>query len=215
MYKLLFLFFIFSSPLFAQRGMKTLDQPTSEKRTALVIGNANYKQASLKNPINDARAMANALRNVGFEVLLRENLNRRDMVDAITEFGGKIQRGGTGLFYYAGHGMQMDGKNYLLPIGAAIEKKQDAEFEAVDVGRVLGEMDNARNRVNIVVLDACRDNPFARSWRSTTAERGLAFMNAPSGTYIAYATAPGEVAADGDGKNGLYTQELLAQIQTP
>ncbi|MBS4027147.1 MAG: caspase family protein [Ignavibacteriales bacterium] len=195
--------------------MKTLDQPTSEKRTALVIGNANYKQASLKNPINDARAMANALRNVGFEVLLRENLNRRDMVDAITEFGGKIQRGGTGLFYYAGHGMQMDGKNYLLPIGAAIEKKQDAEFEAVDVGRVLGEMDNARNRVNIVVLDACRDNPFARSWRSTTAERGLAFMNAPSGTYIAYATAPGEVAADGDGKNGLYTQELLAQIQTP
>ncbi len=181
------------------------------KRVALVIGNSDYDAGPLLNPGNDARAIAEALRATDFEVLEYINLeSQADMKRAIREFGRKIQNGGVGLFYYAGHGIQVDGKNYLIPTKAEIYAEEEVEYESVDVGFVLSQMEIARNRMNILILDACRNNPFARSWRSSAT--GLAFINAPAGTLIAYSTAPGSVASDGTGSNGLYTEELLKQI---
>lgn len=197
------------SPQTAEPGASAV----AEQRIALVIGNGTYETGPLRNPVNDARAMGGMLRDLGFEVTLRENLDQKEMKREIYSFGQRLLKGGVGLFYYAGHGMQVNGRNYLIPVGARMEHEKQVEFEAVDAGAVLAEMDNARNRLNIVVLDACRDNPFARSFRSTV--QGLATMNAPSGTLIAYATAPGSVANDGPGENGVYTGELIKTLQTP
>ena len=157
--------------------------------------------------------MAQALRESGFEVMQYGNLTKREFEESVRAFGSKINRGGVALFFFAGHGMQVKGVNYLLPVGANIQKEADIEFEAIDAGRVMSEIESAGSRLNIVILDACRNNPFVRGTRS--AARGLAVMSAPSGTVVAYATGPGEVASDGDGKNGLYTQELLKNIREP
>jgi hypothetical protein len=204
---LIAIFVITSTPAVAQ--VSNLNQ-----RVALVIGNSDYIAGPLLNPVNDARAMARVLRETNFEVLEYENVqNMADMKRAIREFGEKIQNGGVGLFYYAGHGIQINGKNYLIPVKAEIYREEEVEYESVDVGFVLAQMESAHNRMNIIILDACRNNPFARSWRS--ASQGLAFTNAPAGTLIAYATEPGSVASDGTGENGLYTQELLKQIKKP
>ena len=185
----------------------------TEQRVALVVGNGKYDSAPLRNAVNDARAMGNALKGLGFDVVERENIDQKEMKKEIQAFGQRLLKGGVGLFYYAGHGMQVNGRNYLIPVGAAIENEKQVEYEAVDAGAVLAEMDFARNRMNIVILDACRDNPFSRSFRS--AAQGLASMNAPTGTVIAYATAPGSVANDGPGDNGVYTGELIKSIQLP
>ncbi|MBL7218006.1 MAG: caspase family protein [Desulfobacteraceae bacterium] len=185
-----------------------------ESRTALVIGNGSYESAQLRNSVNDARDMTNALRSLGFTVIYKQNAKQRDMEKAIRNFGKRLRKhGGIGLFYYAGHGMQINGRNYLIPVDAEIETESDVGFEAVDAGRVLGKMEDAGNDLNIVILDACRDNPFARIFRSVT--QGLARMDAPTGTIVAYATAPGSVAADGMNKNGLYTSMLLKHMTTP
>jgi uncharacterized caspase-like protein len=135
------------------------------------------------------------------------------MKEAIRAFGKRLQKGGVGLFYFAGHGMQMKGRNYLIPVDAKIESASDVEYEAVDAGRVLGKMEDAGNTLNIVILDACRDNPFARGFRSST--QGLARMDAPTGSLIAYSTSPGNVAADGEGRNGIYTKYLLHHMVVP
>ena len=180
---------------------------------ALVIGNGSYAAGPLKNPVNDALDIAHALRDVGFEVIDKENIDQNDMKRAIREFGTKSRNSDVALFYYAGHAIQVNGANYLVPIGATIEKEEEVEYESVDVGFVLAQMTSAGSRINIVILDACRNDPFARSFRSAT--RGLALMNAPSGTLIAYATSPGSVAGDGIGRNGLYTQELLQNLRVP
>ncbi|MBI3512683.1 MAG: caspase family protein [Proteobacteria bacterium] len=176
----------------------------TEKRVALVIGNGAYKEAPLKNPVNDARAMATALQGLGFEIIKRENASQKDMNRAIGEFATRLTGGGTGLFYYAGHGMQVKGRNYLLPVDAEIGSEMSVRTEAVDVDQVLD---------NMVILDACRNNPFERRFRGSAG--GLAQIDAPKGALIAYATAPGKVAADGDGANGLYTAELLRAISEP
>jgi hypothetical protein len=190
----------------------TFKKTTAENRVALIIGNGNYPTMPLKNPVNDANAIAKELRNLGFEVISFTDMNQNDMKKQIRTFGEKLAaKGGVGLFYFAGHGIQLNGENYLVPVDAKIEKEQDVELEAVSLKRILGEMDYARNDMNIVILDACRNNPFARSWRST-GNSGLATTTAPQGTFIAYATAPGSVAADGEGQNGLYTQELLKAL---
>ena len=183
------------------------------RRTALVIGNADYVTSPLSNPVNDARAMARALRKLGFDVIERINVDQAGMKRAIWDYGKKLRQGGVGLFYFAGHGIQVGGENYLIPLKARIEGEPDLELEGVRVTRVLAEMEKANNGMNIVILDACRNNPFARSFRSVS--RGLAHMSAPYGTLLAYATAPGSVAADGEGSNGLYTSELLTAIRTP
>lgn len=184
----------------------------SQKRLALVIGNGAYTSAPpLKNPPNDARDIATTLTGLGFEVSSGVNVNQREMKRLIREFGQKLKSGGSGLFYYAGHGVQSKGRNYLIPIDAEIQSEAEVEDSGVDVGLVLNYMDEAQNGLNIVILDACRNNPFSRSFRS--AAEGLAQVDAPTGTLIAYATAPGRIASDGTGQNGLYTSELLKQMR--
>jgi hypothetical protein len=185
----------------------------AERRLALVIGNGAYPTSALRNPVNDVQGMARALADVGFEVQAHENAGRRVMRRAIGDFGDRLRSGGVGLFYFAGHGVQVAGRNYLIPTDAEIQGERDIEIEGVDVGTVLGRMEAARNRMNIVILDACRDNPYASRFRVPV--RGLASIDAPSGTIIAYATAPGRVAADGSGPNGVYTGELLRVIRQP
>ena len=194
------------------RGMG-LSSSNNESRVALVIGNSNYGTAPLKNPVNDANAVVATLRELGFDVIARTDVDLRGMQQAVREFSRKIQNGAVGLFYYAGHGMQAGGRNFLIPIGAQIEAEGDLVLEGLDLNSVLEQMGGAQNRLNIVILDACRNNPFARSFRSYS--QGLAQVNAPAGTFIAYATAPGQTASDGKGQNGLYTQELLANMRTP
>lgn len=198
-------FIIFCSfPLFA----------ATEQRTALVIGNSVYSSGPLKNPVNDATAMAAQLQKLGFTVTLRRNVDLRRMEDALTEFGNRLKRGGVGLFFYAGHGLQVGGANYLVPIGARINRESDIKYETLDVGKVLDEMATANNGLNIVILDACRDNPYSRSFRNTS--RGLAIVsNAPVGTFISYSTSPGNVASDGDGRNSPYTEALLRYMKEP
>lgn len=184
----------------------------NSKRIALVIGNGAYTSApALKNPPNDAREMAATLKALGFDVSSGVNVSQREMKRLIREFGQKLKAGGNGLFYYAGHGVQARGRNYIIPIDADIQSEADVEDSGVDVALVLNYMDDAQNGLNIVILDACRNNPFARSFRS--ASEGLAQVDAPTGTLIAYATAPGRVAADGAGENGLYTSELLKAMR--
>ncbi len=181
------------------------------QRVALVLGNANYKEAPLANPVNDARAISAALQEAGFTVILRENTDQRGMLAALREFGDKLRGGGTGLFYYAGHGMQIKGRNYLIPVGANVEREDEVAYSAVDAQAVLDKMEAAGNAANIMILDACRNNPFTRSTRSGQA--GLAQMDAPVGTLVAFATSPGMVASDGAGANGLYTQHLLTAMR--
>jgi len=193
-----------SSPLLA----------ATEQRIALVIGNGNYSSSPLKNPVNDATDMAIMLKRLGFAVTLKKNASLQEMDEAIVEFGNSLKRGGVGLFYYAGHGVQVNGTNYLLPVGTKINKESDVKYYAVDANKILDEMANANNGLNIVMLDACRDNPFARTFRNAT--RGLAIVgSAPSGTFISYSTSPGNIARDGDGRNSPYTAALLKYIREP
>ena len=188
-------------------------QGVKEQRLALVIGNGAYKASPLSNPVNDARAMAGALKETGFAVILKENASLKDMTLALREFGDKLKGGGVGLFYYAGHGMAVKGRNYLIPVDAQIEREDEIAFNALDANAVLDKMESAGNRLNLAILDACRNNPFTRSFRSGS--QGLAQMDAPVGTLVSFATAPGQVASDGNGKNGLFTQHLLENIRRP
>jgi hypothetical protein len=206
-------FMLCPSAIARQGRALTLDDSRPEKRFALVIGNSDYEVAPLKNPLNDAQDMAQTLSGLGFEVIYKQNVGRDDMKRVIRSFGEKIRGGGTGLFYYAGHGLQVKGLNYLVPVDAKLSSEGEVDYECIEVGFVLAQMEDARNDMNIIILDACRNNPFSRSFRSMS--RGLAPVNAPRGTLIAYATGPGLVASDGDGRNGIYTQELLKNIRVP
>lgn len=184
-------------------------------RVALVIGNGAYGDAigDLNNPTRDAELVAASLTEVGFSVSVVLDADQKAMKRAISDFGKRLVQAGpeaTGLFYYAGHGVQIGGVNYLIPLRAAIESEADADMEAVDAGWVLKQMEYAGNRVNIVVLDACRNNPLSRGFRS--AANGLARMDAPKGSFIAYSTAPGEVALDGTGRNSPYATALAKAI---
>jgi len=194
--------------------LPSLSVAASVQRTALVIGNSAYESGNLTNPVNDAGDIASALKRLGFEVMLKKNIRHRDMQEAVEDFGNSLKRGGIGLFYYAGHGIQINGINYLIPIDAKIKKESDVKFEALDANRILDEMGNANNGLNIIILDACRDNPFARSFRSSN--RGLAIISsAPEGSFISYATGPGQVAMDGEKRNSPYTAALLKYMNIP
>ncbi len=187
-----------------------------EKRLALVIGNSDYLHGgSLGNPVNDARAIKTSLENLGFTVMKHENCSQKSMKQAIDKFGSELKNYKTGLFYYAGHGLQVNGNNYLIPIDARLENENDVDYDCIQAGRVLAKMETANTQTNIVILDACRDNPFERGWNRGTKGKGLAFMNAPSGSLIAYATSPGNTASDGSAANGLYTSALLQHLTTP
>jgi len=187
---------------------------SQRQRIALVIGNGNYEFNPLVNPINDANDMAAALKKCNFTVIKSINATRQEMRQSIRRFGEAIVEGdAVGLFYYSGHAIQVEGENYLVPIGAGVYGEDEVEDECVKVSSVLRKIKTARNRLNIIVLDACRDNPFGSSFRSST--RGLAKMDAPIGSIFAFSTAPGSMAADGTGRNGLYTSVLLKHILTP
>jgi formylglycine-generating enzyme required for sulfatase activity len=186
----------------------------AETRIALVIGNSNYASGPLPNPANDAQMMADTLTSLGFDVIARRNADQNTMKRAIQDFGSRLEKGGpsaVGLFYYAGHGVQLNGRNYLIPTTAQIDREGDVEIEAVSADWVIEQMRYARNRLNIVILDACRNNPFTRSMRSV--DHGLATMDAPAGILIAYSTAPGAVAMDGNGRDSPYTEALSAAMR--
>lgn len=196
----------------SQGGGKAANR-TGERRVALVIGNKEYRDSPLRSPVNDAGDMAFVLRNLGFEVIQRANLTQKEMKNAIRAFGDKLRGGGVGLFYYSGHGVQVNGDNYLIPISAELRGEEEVEPEAVNVRLVFEQMAQAKNRLNIVILDACRNARVPSSSKSIT--RGLASTTAPSGTLIAYATAPGTTASDGTGRNSLYTRALLKYLGIP
>ena len=208
---------------FANTAVETLAGPsaqgiaiaTSGPRLALVIGNSSYgaSMGALPNPANDADAMAAALKSLGFTVHLVKNADQNTMKRAISRFGQRLTsagKGATGLFFYAGHGIQHRGINYLVPVNAEIASKADVDIEAVAADTVLQQMEEAGSSTNIVILDACRNMPLARGFRS--AATGLAPMDAPNGSFIAYSTAPGSVAADGAGGNSPFVTALIRNI---
>jgi hypothetical protein len=186
-------------------------------RTALVIGNAAYSEdiGSLKNPGNDATDMAATLRQLGFVVTLVKDATHQRMAEAVEDFSRQLRPGSVGVFYYAGHGAQVGGRNYLIPLGARITAEAVVPYQAVAAEEVLARMDSAGQgkSLNVMILDACRNAPFMRGWRSPL--RGLAPMQATGGSLVAYATSLGAVAADGTGRNGTYTRHLLRFVTEP
>jgi len=193
-----------------------------EKRVALVIGNSAYQNTPpLANPRNDATEMGKALKRVGFDVDLVVDATKPDMDQALRRFGNNLTGSSAAVFYYAGHGIQVDGINYILPVDVTLKNERDLNWETSDMTTVLKQMEG-HNRVNLLFLDACRDNPLsqtlARSMgesRSSVIGRGLATMKANAGTLISYSTKEGEVAADGRGKHSPYTEALLKHIEMP
>jgi hypothetical protein len=217
------LFFLSFPPpvVSAESGSRSLTvrqkQPVAvgERRVALIIGNSSYLEAALKNPVNDADAMASVLRDTGFDVIVYKNADRRKMFAAIKEFGLKLKKSDVGLFYYAGHGVQIDSANYLLPVdlkGSDLQDSDDLRHSAFPLNELMDRMRDASTN-NIIVLDACRDNPFlARLSRSSS--KGLTKITTPASTSILYSTDPGNTASDGvSGDNGVFTNRLVEAIQ--
>jgi tetratricopeptide (TPR) repeat protein len=193
-----------------------------EKRYALVIGNSTYPKqiGTLKNPVNDATDFANALRSMNFDVTLVTDASYGKIRVEMMKFREKLNQGDrdqtVGLFYYAGHGLQYEGENYLVPVDAEIQYEDDIPRFCYAIQKnVLSQMEMTNSRMNIVILDACRNNPFPSLTRSIGETAGLGEMKKARGAFIAYATAPGSVASDGAGKNGLYTQELIKAMNKP
>ena len=191
------------------------------RRVALVIGNGDYKHGvPLRNPVNDARRMAQLLEELGFEVILGLDLDRREMERNVRAFGERLDGARLGLLFYAGHGMQVGGENYLLPIDAKLERERDLPFETLPLAQLLRTMESSA-AANLVFLDACRDNPLARSLarslgtRSTMVGQGLAQIQSGLGTLVAYATQPGNVALDGSGANSPFTDALAQHLAAP
>jgi uncharacterized caspase-like protein len=182
-------------------------------RQALVIGNSSYGFGPLKNPANDARAIGEQLKAAGFQVTTGLDLSRQQMLEAIRAYGESLTRAkAIGIFYFAGHGVQLAWRNYLLPVDAEIRSIEDIQARCVDVNAVIEGIARAANPMNVVILDACRENPFAGV---KLEQKGLSQLDAPPATLLAYATAPGNLASDGDGANGLYTEQLLREMKVP
>ncbi len=187
--------------------------PAAESKVALVIGNSRYVAAPLANSVHDARAISKNLRELGFTVIERENLTQKQIGPMLREFKSRLTPGAVALFYYAGHGLQLKCNNYLPSVDADISSEEDVSLQSLDLNKVLDVMEEAKTRLNLVFLDACRNNPYTRGFRSVG--DGLARVNAPSGTLISFATRPGSIASDGSGKNGLYTEHLLTAMMVP
>lgn len=190
----------------------------AEPRLALVIANSAYNGGMdpLANPVNDGKLIAATLQKLGFAVTLVTDADQKAMKRAIADFGGALEGAGpsaSALFYYAGHGLQVDGQNYLVPVSADIRREADVDLEAVSAEAVLKQMEYAAPNTSIVILDACRNNPLSRGLRSGT--RGLARMDAPNGSYVAYSTAPGQTAADGNGRNSPFALALADEMAKP
>ena len=190
------------------------EAPSSASRSALVIGNSQYRALpTLKNPVNDAAALSARLGEMGFAVTARFDTDKSAFESAIGDFVARVGKDrSVGLFYFAGHGLQLNWRNYLIPVDATLRRAEDVPRNAVDLKTLLDGLNRARNPMNIVILDACRDNPFSTDLGTG---KGLSQIDAPVGTLLAYATAPGNSASDGEGDNGLYTEHLLKEIRTP
>jgi hypothetical protein len=186
---------------------------TTGKRLALVIGNANYKRHPLANPKNDANDVSLALKSSGFQVIDLRDATLQQMRVGVRQFGDLLLKYDVGLVYYSGHGIEVKGRNYFIPVNADIHREDEIADQGLDVSLILEKMSTAAKGVNILIVDACRDDPFGRSFRSGS--KGLATMDAPNGTIIAYATSPGKVASDGVGRNSPYTKNLLRAMQQP
>jgi len=195
----------------------------AQKRVALVVGNSAYVHANpLPNPANDANDIAAALKDVGFEVILGLDLDKRGFDIKVRDFARALDQADVALFYYAGHGLQASGRNYLVPVDAQLKGERDLDFEGVSADFVLKQMELERaGKTNIVFLDACRDNPLARNLARTMGTRsasigsGLAQVQTGVGTFIAYSTQPGNVAADGQGRNSPFTAALAKRVKEP
>jgi len=198
---------IMSPSAWAEAGVVPKD--TYHTRVALVIGNSKYQKGQLPNATNDAKDMAQALQKYGFTVIHKQDIDQDAMEQAIDEFEQRISKNGISLFYYAGHGMQIKGDNYLIPLNSKIEKQEQVRSRAVNVQKIIDVMTDAGGRVNIVILDASRDNPFRGLFQTTGS--GLAAIHIPQGIIVSYATAPGKTVGD----NGLYTANLLKAIEIP
>jgi uncharacterized caspase-like protein len=185
----------------------------SEKRYALVIGNKSYRVGPLQNAVNDANDLAELIAQRNFKVTKIVDGTKLEIKNAIREFSEQIAAGGVGLFYYSGHGVQLDGENYLVPIDASLEYKEEVPENCISVSSILRFMETSNNRLNIIILDACRNSPFKSFSRS--GEQGMVRVEAPSGSIVAYSTAPGKTASDGNGRNGLYTSKLLKYLNVP
>ena len=199
------LLFFISITLFSQ----------DEKRLALVIGNANYDKGELKNPVNDARLIASTLDSLDFDVILKENLeNRTDFIRSIREFGNKRSEYDVAFVYYAGHGIQVDDENFLLPTKEEFSSEEDVLDFGVSVQNIMRYLRAQTNEVNILILDACRDNPFESNWDTTRSLKGggLAKIPPPTGSLIAFSTDSGQTAPDGDGDNSVYTISLAKNM---
>lgn len=192
-----------------------------KKRIAMVVGNSKYQGSSkLQNPENDARAITQKLVDLGFDVIERLDAGQGDLRGAVAQFGSRVQDQDVevALFYYAGHGVQISGKNYLIPVDIAPQSEMELKMLAVSADEVLDQMspgDESTHRTNIMILDACRDNPLSRSWTRSSGSKGLASMSATPGTLITFSTKPGYTALDGDGQNSPYTSELLKALDMP
>jgi uncharacterized caspase-like protein len=186
---------------------------TDERKIALVIGNKGYKISPLANAVNDANDLADLLKQKNFDVTKVIDGTRLEMRNAVRQFTEKIAQGGVGLFYYSGHGVQVDGDNFLVPIDASFEYKEEVPDVCVSVASVLRFMESSNNRLNIMILDACRNSPFKSFSRS--GEKGMVRVEAPTGSIVAYSTAPGKTASDGTQRNGLYTSKLMKYMNVP
>jgi hypothetical protein len=214
---------LFAALAFAQSATANTDSDTpmgAEPRIALVVGNANYHdEQKLSNPANDAALIAASLKKVGFDVVLLTDAGQKQLEHAIIDFGDRLSKAGpdaTGLFYYAGHGLQVDGENYLIPVDADITREAEVEVDAVEADLVLKQMAFAGSRINIVILDSCRNNPLARDFRSVASSEGFAEIRTkPKGTFISYSTAPGEVAVDGTDGHSPFAESLAWAMQLP
>jgi hypothetical protein len=183
-------------------------------KIALVFGNGNYRESPLRNPVNDAKAIGDALKAAGFAVNSKLDVTRAEMAVALQAYIDELKaRQCVGLFYYAGHGIQLAWRNYMLPVDARVATVEDVEKQGIDVGGLLQGLTKAANPMNVIILDACRDNPFGGL--KGASQRGLAQMDAPPSTLLAFATSPGNVASDGEGANGLYTEHLVNELKVP
>lgn len=195
----------------------------AEKRVALVVGNSAYANApALANPANDAADMARALTRLGFEVVLGRDLDKAQLDARVREFARALEGADVALLFYAGHGLQVAGRNYLVPVDAMLGRERDLDFETVDADFIIRQMEREREtKTSIVFLDACRDNPLMRNLarsmgtRSASLGRGLAPIDTGVGSFIAYSTQPGNVALDGEGRNSPFTAALVRHIGRP
>jgi uncharacterized protein (TIGR02145 family) len=194
---------------------QTAEDLLTPKKIALVIGNGNYTSSILANPENDARAIADILQKLGFTVLAETNLDQKQMKMVIDDFSLKLENAEVALFFYAGHGTQSGGYNYLIPVDANLQSEAQIEYDCVPADRVMALMNESAAQVKIMILDACRNNPFENRWARAAAGKGLASMKAPKNTFIAYSTAPGSTASDGSGSNSVYTSALLESLLIP